>query len=341
MAPTIGDVQLLVLSPTVTRRIFAAGVLAQMGIVVTGGLVRLTGSGLGCPTWPDCYGASLVPVKNQPQSFHRWIEFGNRMLTFAVVVVVVACIIAAWRQVPRRRPLVLLAVGGLLGVVGQAVLGGLTVLTGLNPYLVAAHFLLSMVLIAVAVALYERNADAGDGHPTKVVRAEAVWLVRALVAVCAAVIVLGTLVTGSGPHSGDADHPARTGFDVAKIAWLHADTVMLFVGLVLGTVVALRLTGAPTAANRRIQVVLGVTVAQGVLGYVQYFTGVPWVLVAFHVLGATVLWTCVLRVTYTIRERALLVPALGQPDPDGASRTAGAASTSSTAAANLSGAPGA
>ena len=301
-----------------------------MGIVVTGGLVRLTGSGLGCPTWPTCYGSSLVPVKNQPQSFHRWIEFGNRTLTVVVVLVVLACIVAAWRQVPRRRPLVTLAAAGLLGVFGQAVLGGLTVLTGLNPYLVAAHFLLSTALIAVAVALHQRNADAGDGHPHPLVRSEVVWLVRALVAVCAVVLVLGTLVTGSGPHSGDGDHPARTGFDVSKIAWLHADTVTLFVGLVLGTLMALRLTTAPPAANRRILVVLGVTLAQGSLGYLQYFTGVPWVLVAFHVLGATVLWVSVLRLTYSIRERAAGAP----PGP-------APVSEASTAAANLPGAPGA
>jgi heme a synthase len=325
-------VQLPVLSAAATRRVFAAGVVAQMGIVVTGGLVRLTGSGLGCPTWPDCYGRSLVPVKNQPQSFHRWIEFGNRMLTFVVVVVVLLCIAAAWRQVPRRRPLVLLAAAGLLGVFGQAVLGGLTVLTGLNPYLVAAHFLLSMVLIAVAVALHQRSADAADTRPVALVRVEVVWLTRALVAVAGLVIVVGTLVTGSGPHSGDADHPARTGFDVAKIAWLHADTVTLFVGLVVGTLVALRLVAAPPAANQRILVVLGVTLAQGGLGYLQYFTGVPWVLVAFHVLGATALWVSVLRLTYAIRERPGGQPLAGQPAP---------ASASSTAAANLSGAPGA
>ena len=325
-------VQMPQLSYAVTRRIFAAGVLAQMGIVVTGGLVRLTGSGLGCPTWPDCYGSSLVPVKNQPQSFHRWIEFGNRMLTFVLVVVVVACIYAAWRQLPRRRPLVLLALGGLAGVFAQAVLGGLTVLTGLNPYLVAAHFLLSIGLIAVAMALYERSGDPGDGPANAVVRVEAVWLVRALVAVGVVVITVGTLVTGSGPHSGDADHPARTGFDVTKIAWLHADSVMLFIGLVLGTVVALRLSAAPDAANRRILVVLAVTVAQGAIGYLQFFLGVPWGLVALHVLGATVLWASVLRVTYSIRTR-------GQGGPGAGQLVASSAAT--TAAANLPAASGA
>ena len=297
--------------------------------MVTGGLVRLTGSGLGCPTWPQCVGASLTPVTNQPQSFHKYIEFGNRMLTFVVVLVVIACIVAAWQQVPRRKPLVLLAAAGLLGVFGQAVLGGLTVLTHLNPFLVASHFLLSLVLIAAAVAVYERSADVGDGPPQPLVRVELVWLVRALVVVAALVLVVGTLVTGSGPHSGDADHPARTGFDVSQIAWLHADLVTLFTGLVIAMLVAVRLSAAPAEVGRRTRTVLYVTLAQGALGYLQYFTGVPWVLVAFHVLGSTLLWVSVLRLTYAIRTRgAVELPA--QP---------GEARADTTAAANLSGAP--
>ena len=326
LAPTIGDVPI---SPTTTRRIFAAGVVAQVGIVVTGGLVRLTGSGLGCPAWPQCAGASLTPVTNQPQSFHKYIEFGNRMLTFVVVLVVIACIVAAWQQVPRRRPLVLLASAGLLGVFGQAVLGGLTVLTHLNPFLVASHFLLSLVLIAAAVAVYERSGDVGDGPPQPLVRVELLLLVRGLVVVAALVLVVGTLVTGSGPHSGDADHPARTGFDPSKIAWLHADLVTLFTGLVIAMLVAVRLSSVPVEVGRRTRMVLYVTLAQGALGYLQYFTGVPWVLVAFHVLGATLLWVSVLRVTYAIRTRGP-VETLAQPAEVNAA---------ATAAANLSGAP--
>ncbi len=326
----------LTISPVATRRVFAAGVVAQMGIVVTGGLVRLTGSGLGCPTWPQCIGGSLIPVKNQPQSFHKYIEFGNRMLTFVVVVVVLACVLAAWQQVPRRRPLVLLAGGGVVGVFAQAVLGGLTVLTKLNPFLVASHFLLSMALIAVAVALYDRSGDEGDGTSVPLVRKEIGWLVRALVAVGLLVIALGTLVTGSGPHSGDADHPARTGLVVSQIAWAHADAVTLFCGLVIATLVALRLTSAPAPAGPRVLVVLAVTVAQGALGYIQYFTGVPWVLVAFHVLGATVLWVSVLRVAYAIRSRPTSTDVLQSSSPS----TGATGSAAITAAANLSGAPG-
>ena len=157
----------------VARRIFVATVLVQCGIVVTGALVRLTGSGLGCPTWPECVSGSLVPTAGQPEGIHKSIEFANRTLTFLVLAVVVAGVVVAWRQVPRRGPLVLLAAGGVVGVFGQAVLGGVTVLTGLNPSLVAAHLLLSMVLIAVAVALQQRGQDPGDGPVTALVRPRA------------------------------------------------------------------------------------------------------------------------------------------------------------------------
>jgi heme a synthase len=289
--------------PELTRRIFAVGVLVQMGIVFTGGLVRLTDSGLGCPTWPQCVPGSYTPVPYQKQSFHKYIEFGNRTLTIVLVATVVACLIAAWRMRPRRRPLVLLALGGVLGVFAQAVLGGISVLTHLNPYVVAAHFLLSIVLIAVALALYERSQDAGDGPPRSLVRPEVHWLSRALVATGALVLVLGTLVTGSGPYSGDTSHTARTGLDPSQIAWVHADVVMLFVGLVVAMLIALRLTPTPETARRRAWILFGVTLAQGAVGYTQYFTGLPWLLVSLHVLGATLLWVSVLRLTYALRAR--------------------------------------
>lgn len=323
------------ISPTATRRVFAAGVVAQMGIVVTGGLVRLTGSGLGCPDFPQCVAGSLTPVVNQPQGFHKFIEFGNRTLISILVVVGVACIVVAWRRLPRRRPQVVLASVTLLGVFGQALLGGLTTLSNLNPYVVSSHFLLSLVLIAAAVAVYERSADAGDGPPQPLVRIELVWLVRALVVVAALVLVVGTLVTGSGPHSGDADHPARNGFDPSQIAWLHADLVTLFSGLVIALLVAVRLSSPPAEVGRRTRVVLYVTLAQGALGYLQYFTGVPWVLVAFHVLGSTLLWVSVLRLTYAIRTRAAAGSAAEPAQP----RAGGVASAATTAEANLSGAP--
>ncbi len=284
------------------RRIFVATVLVQCGIVVTGALVRLTGSGLGCPTWPECAPGSLIPVAGQTEGVHKLIEFGNRLLTFVVLLVVVASIVAAWRQVPRRRPLVVLAAAGLLGVVGQAVLGGLTVLTGLNPTLVASHLLLSMVLIAAAVALHQRGLDDGDGPAQPLVRPELRTLAWALVGLGAVVLVLGTLVTGTGPHGGDAETP-RYGFDLQAVAQLHADAVILFIALTAGAWLALRLTDGPVRVQRRVLLVLVVSLAQGLIGYVQYFTGVPWVLVALHLVGATAVWVTVLRVPYSMRER--------------------------------------
>lgn len=284
------------------RQVFVATVFAQCLIVVTGGLVRLTGSGLGCPDWPDCAAGSLVPVPGQAEGFHKLIEFGNRMVTFLVLAVVVASVVTAWRQVPRRRSLVWLAAAGVLGVVGQALLGGLTVLTGLNPTLVAAHLLLSMGLIMAAVALQQRGDDVGDGPAQVLVRPEVRWLARFLVALGAVVLALGTVVTGTGPHAGDADTP-RYGFDPTMVAQAHADFVILFVALTAGLWLALRLTQAPASAQRRTALLLGVSLAQGLIGYVQYFTGVPWVLVAFHLLGACAVWVCVLRIPYALRVR--------------------------------------
>lgn len=287
----------------ITRRLFVANVVAQSGIVVTGALVRLTGSGLGCPTWPECTDGSLVPVDRQAEGFHKYIEFGNRLLTFVLAVIVVACIVAAIRHRPRRRPLILLAFAGFVGIAAQAVLGGITVLTSLHPGTVAAHFLLSMVLIAAAVALHQRGVEDGDGLTRTLVRPELRLLSKCLVAVSAAVVILGTLVTGSGPHSGDADAVVRFGFDPRVISWLHADVVILFIGLTAALALGLRLTDAPVRAQRRVWVLLGVSLAQGLIGYVQYFTGLPELVVALHVAGACLVWIATLRVPYALRSR--------------------------------------
>jgi len=289
-----------------TRRIFWAGVVAQCGIVVTGGLVRLTGSGLGCPTWPECTDASYVPVRTQPEGYHRLIEFGNRLLTFVLAVVLVACIVAAWRHRPRRRPLVVLAAVGFLGIFAQAVLGGITVLTGLNPWSVAAHFLLSVALIAVAVVLAVRGSEAGDGPAAATVRPELRILARILVVVAALVLTVGTVVTGSGPHAGDA-RTARTGLDPRAISWLHADLVLFFVGLVIALLLGLRLTDAPRSVRRRSWFLVAAIVAQGAIGYLQYFTGLPEGVVALHVLGACVVWVATLVVLLSTRTRAVAV----------------------------------
>jgi len=285
------------------RPIFWAGVVAQCGIVVTGAAVRVTGSGLGCPTWPECTGGSIVPVRHQEEGLHKYIEFGNRTLTFVLVIVIALCLLAAWRQVPRRKPLVLLAGAGIAGIFAQAALGGVTVLTKLNPWTVAAHFLLSMALIAAAVVLVDRDADEGDAPPVARVRPEIRVLGRVMVALTLVVLTLGTVVTGSGPHSGDADEPARFGFDPRSVSWLHADSVLLLVGLLVALVLALRLTDGPADLRKRTWFLVVVVLAQGLVGYVQYFTGLPEAIVAAHVLGACLVWVGVLRVYLDMRTR--------------------------------------
>ena len=271
------------------RGILIANLVGEIGIVVTGGVVRLTGSGLGCPTWPECVPGSFTPVRTDESEFHDLVEFGNRLLTFAVVILAFAALYSVLTQWPRRGRLQLVAVGVLAGIPAQAILGGITVLTGLNPWLVASHFLLSMVLVALSTALVRGSRDDVSGPGELLVHpiARVVAIVTSLVG--AVVVVLGTIVTGSGPHSGDAVTPARTGFDPRVVSWLHADVVMLFCGLVVATLVAVLITAHDREVRRAWWVVLGVTLAQGVIGYVQYFTALPIVLVLLHMLGASLL----------------------------------------------------
>lgn len=287
-------------TPAQVTRLCLASVVANCGIVVTGGAVRLTGSGLQCPTWPQCTDESYVPTAELEG--HLPIEFANRMLTFAVGVAVLAALAAALLHRPRRGSLVRLSVLVLLGVPAQAVLGGITVLSGLNPWTVAAHFLLSMALIAVALVLWQRSREA-DTPPQRLVRPELYLLGRVLVGVTAAVLALGTVVTGSGPHAGD-EAAARTGFDPATVSQLHADAVMLLVGLSFALWLALRATGAPEGARRAALVLLAVELSQGAIGYTQYFTDLPVILVGLHMLGACLVWVAALRVLLAMRQRA-------------------------------------
>lgn len=266
------------------HRILFANLVAQVAIIVSGGLVRLTGSGLGCPTWPQCVPGSYTPVREQEEGFHKVIEFGNRTLTSVLAIIAILTVVAVWKWAPVRR-LKVAAVTVLVGVIFQAALGGVTVLTELHPVTVAAHFLVSAGLVAAAAYLWFARSDT-DGEPTVLVPElvrRVVWLTCAIGAV---VLVLGTVVTGSGPHSGDADAPARFGFDPRTISWLHADAVMLFIGLVVAVWLATRLSSAPESVSRAWRAVLLVTLAQGAIGYVQYLTNLPEVLVLAHMLGA-------------------------------------------------------
>jgi heme a synthase len=282
--------------PSFVRPILVANLVGEVAIVVTGGIVRLTGSGLGCPTWPECVPGSFTPVPHQEEGIHKLIEFGNRTLTGLVGLLALACLWAVFTRMRRRRPLLLVALALVAGVVLQAVVGGIAVRTTLSPAVVAFHFLLSMVMVALSTMLLRGAEDGWSPDGTADLGPRELFVPRLVAvlawvtaAVGAVVIVLGTIVTGSGPHSGDAEQPARTGFDPRSVAWLHADVVMLFLGLVVAVLVAVWLTSSSDRAKATWRGVLVVTLLQGAIGYVQYFTGLPEVLVGLHMLGASVL----------------------------------------------------
>lgn len=280
------------------HRTLIANLIAQTGIVLTGATVRLTASGLGCPTWPECVAGSITPTSDQTEAIHKYIEFGNRLLTFVLLVVAVASLFAVFRHNQarklaghsKRRSLTVLALGILAGILFQAILGGITVLTGLHPLIVAAHFMVSIGLITVAVILLVRAQEAND-KPVSLQVAKPINLgMRIHIWLALTVIVIGTLVTGSGPHAGDTDDIVRLGFEFRNITTIHAATVWLFLGLTVGLLIALLATSAPKPVTKQAWIVFGVCVAQGFVGYTQFFTGLPWGLVAVHVLGACLLW---------------------------------------------------
>jgi heme a synthase len=291
------------LSERAVTRLFLLSLIANTGIVVTGGAVRLTGSGLGCPDWPKCTDSSYVP--RGETTGHTLVEFGNRTLAFVVGLVALVTFVVALRS--GRRALGWLTGGVLAGVPAQAVVGGITVRTHLNPYWVAGHFLLSIAVIAVCVLAWWRSR-LPDTAPVPVVgplRALG-WLMTGAAAL---VIVLGTLVTGSGPHAGDR-RARRTGFDPAAISQLHADAVMLLVGLTVATLVAFHAGRVPERVRRAAWVLFGVELSQAAIGYTQYFTHLPVVLVGLHLLGACLVWIAVLRLLLVQYDR----PAVEVPD---------------------------
>jgi cytochrome c oxidase assembly protein subunit 15 len=290
-----------VVRPSLVARIALLNVIANGLIVVTGGAVRLTGSGLGCPTWPECTDGSITPTAEL--AGHGLIEFGNRLLTFALVVVAVATVAAVFLSV--RRDLRRLAVLSLLGIPAQALLGGVTVLTGLNPWTVAAHFLLSMVLVAVATVLWLRSREVGVGQ--LLVRRPLAALVTGIAVAVGAVQVLGTVVTGSGPHSGDPG-AGRTGFDPGLVSQLHADVVFLLVGLTVALLVALHATDSPGRARRAARDLLVVELGQGVVGFTQYFTHLPALLVLVHMAGAVLVTVYAARLVWAVRGPASELP---------------------------------
>ena len=283
------------------RALYGVLLVLQAGLVITGGAVRLTGSGLGCPTWPECTPGSYTPVPHQAEGqLHAWIEFGNRLLTFALVAVALA--VLAHVLYRKRRDLRLLAVGQVLGILGQGVLGGITVLTDLHPLPVAGHLLLSIILIAGAASIYDRRENA-------IIRVKADERITSLLSTAHLhltflVIVLGTLVTGSGPHAGD-ERAQRFAFDIRSVSVLHADAVIALLGITLALYVAAR---ANPLHHRRILVFTAIALAQGAIGYIQYFTGIPEILVAAHLLGATLVWIAAWRIRLAITTSPVHTP---------------------------------
>lgn len=275
------------------RFLYGALLTLQAGLVLTGGAVRITGSGLGCPTWPECTPGSYTPVANQAEGqLHAWIEFGNRLLTFALGAVALAVI--AHVLYKRRRDLRLLALGQLLGILGQGVLGGITVLTDLHPATVAAHLLLSIILIAGAASLYSRRELIARDRKDLDTLTKRVS--RLHISLTYIVIVLGTIVTGSGPHAGD-EKAERFGFDIRTVSWLHADAVIALLGLTAALYILVR---SDSQLLRHVRVFLLIALAQGAIGYIQYFTGIPEILVAAHLLGATLVWITAWRIRITV-----------------------------------------
>ncbi|WP_353355578.1 COX15/CtaA family protein [Intrasporangium sp. DVR] len=287
------------------RPILVANLVAEVGIVVTGGVVRLTGSGLGCSTWPECQPGSFTPVRTTESQYHDLVEFGNRTLTGVLAVLAVLSVLAVVSVWPERRRMHRVAYGVLVGVIAQAVVGGVTVLTGLNPWTVMFHFLVSMVLVALSTALVRGARDAESGPGPLTVHPLTQRLAWATAGVGLVVLLLGAVVTGSGPHSGDADSPARTGFDPRFVSWMHADAVMFFTGLVIATLVAVRLTSTHERTRHAWEAVLYVTVLQGVIGYVQYFAGLPELLLLLHMLGASLLVVALTRGVLETRHRPI------------------------------------
>jgi cytochrome c oxidase assembly protein subunit 15 len=268
---------------------------AQAAIVVTGGAVRLTGSGLGCPTWPECTPGSYTPKPYQVEEQVKvWIEFGNRLLTFVLVLAAITVLVSVLAA--GRKDLRGLALGQVLGILGQGILGGITVLTGLHPATVAAHFLLSIVLIAGATSLRaQRFASLDKQDAAPLVKK----IATAHIAVSFLVLFLGTLVTGSGPHAGDATAP-RFPFDLRTMAWLHADSVIALFGITFGLFVV---NGVSAHTKKRLKIFVAIALSQGLIGYVQWYLDLPELIVGLHLVGSTLVWIAAWRVWLSVTKR--------------------------------------
>lgn len=275
-------------NPTV-RRLSVLSLVGQIMLIVTGGAVRLTSSGLGCPTWPRCTETSLV---NTPEmGLHGYIEFGNRLLTFVLATIALLMLVYLWNLRKERKDMFLLALGLLASIPAQAVIGGITVWTNLNPWVVGMHFLVSMALVIFATLLVNRAHGRTGRFMTRSLPALPALLRPLMTAVAvsaAAAVVLGVVVTGAGPHAGDADAP-RNGLDWDFVSHLHAVPAYF---ITAGTLVALFLVLRHRIGGifrSGVLLLMGITVLQGVIGFTQYYNGVPALLVGAHMLAAALL----------------------------------------------------
>jgi cytochrome c oxidase assembly protein subunit 15 len=295
-----------------TQRLIAgAVVLTQGGIAVTGAIVRVTASGLGCPTWPQCFPGSFVPVPvAEVPVIHQAVEFGNRMITFLVVLTAALAVLAVTRA-RRRREVLFYAWLMPASTVAQAVIGGITVLTGLLWWTVAIHLLVSMTMVWLAVLLFVKVGEPDTGTPTELVPKPLRWLTVLTGAALAAVLVAGTLVTGAGPHAGDKSAAApvqRLQVEITTLVHLHSTLLVAYLSLVVALGFALLAVHAPRAVLVRLYVLLALVCAQGLVGTVQFLTGVPAALVAVHVAGAAACTAATAALWASMRERAQSEP---------------------------------
>ena len=295
-----------------TQRVIAALViLTQGGIAVTGAIVRVTASGLGCPTWPQCFPGSFTPVAHaEVPRIHQAVEFGNRMITFAVVIAAILAVLAVTRA--RRRAEVLVYAWLMpASTVLQAVIGGITVLTGLLWWTVAIHLLASMAMVWLAVLLYVKIGEPDIGEPTSTVAPPLRWLTALSAMTLAAVLVTGTLVTAAGPHAGDTS-PYRTvprlRIEITTLVHAHSSLLVAYLGLLVGLGFGLLAVRAPRPILLRLGVLVLLLFAQATVGTVQFFTGVPAALVAVHVAGAAACTAATAALWASMRERT-------QPEP--------------------------
>jgi cytochrome c oxidase assembly protein subunit 15 len=284
-----------------TRPVLVANLVAQIGIIVTGGAVRLTGSGLGCSTWPQCEPGQFAAKFHPETTYHQFVEYGNRTLTGVLSVIAIAALVLVWTDRSRVLSYRLLGAVPLLGVAAQAVIGGVIVLLHLHPGWVSLHFVVSAALVSVSLLLLHRSGE-GDGSPVPTVAPRSRALAWTLYGLTALVVVLGVVVTGAGPHSGDEEVGYRFAVDPALMSKLHAWAVWVFVAVLVAYLVSVR--RGPQQVRRAAWILLAITLGQGLIGYVQYFTGLPALLVGLHMLGSALLVAGSTRVVLTTRTRA-------------------------------------